>query len=266
MTLNIQNRYARAMRRPVLFGGLMAMALGFLSPAPSAASYAACIQTAEANGAAGLEAAKTLEQEGDPIAAQHCRGLAYSTLGEHGRAGAIFSQVSRSLPAHEGSARAEILSMAGHSYTLAQDFNAARTAFDEALALVPNLPRLTPYLLVDRAQLALMMNDCVGVEADAGRALEFLPELADAALLRATCRRLEGNLSGARTDLSLVLALQPRNPNAILESAILQLALDDVVGARAGFNQVVAVAPETAAAQFARSELAKLDARDQMRQ
>jgi regulator of sirC expression with transglutaminase-like and TPR domain len=57
----------------------------------------------------------------------------------------------------------------------------------------------------------------------------------------------------------MALALEPSHPEALLERGILHLADGETARARADWQRVIAVAPDSPAAAAARNNLARLD-------
>ncbi|MEM1139675.1 MAG: tetratricopeptide repeat protein [Pseudomonadota bacterium] len=257
--------------RGAVSGFVAAAGLVFSPPGGAFASdgqgtaYRQCVETAWTDPDAALaEADRRIKADEGDIAARHCRAIALFELGQYGQAGPLMRSVALSLPDHRGDARAELLGQAAKAYALNGDYLTAQTNLDEAIAMAPDMPGLTPYLKVDRAHMSLALGNCAAAEADASSAIKRLPELTEAYLVRIACRRRAEDFSAARADIQRILANDPGNPDALLERGLLRLALDDISGARADWVRVVTEAPNTQASAFASRELAKLEARDQL--
>lgn len=195
----------------------------------------------------------------------HCRAVALANLGRYAEAADAFERAGRAAPTGDPELKAEILGQAGNAWLLAGDLAKAYGAIDEAIGLVPDKPYLTPDLLVDRARVAAAKGDCKAAEADATRALGFLPAMTDAALVRAVCRKAREDYAGAVADLEQILTTDPTHPEALFERADMKVQIGDWAAARKDWTALVAVAPpDSQMAAIARRELAKLEARDQV--
>ena len=78
-------------------------------------------------------------------------------------------------------------------------------------------------------------------------------------MLRASAYRQLDQAARAGAELERALALEPENPDGLLERGILRHAAGDRAGARQDWLQAVTLAPESPAADAARARLELLD-------
>jgi len=79
-------------------------------------------------------------------------------------------------------------------------------------------------------------------------------------VLRASAWRGLGRLAEAAADIDRALALDPDDPDALLERGILRQRRGDLDGARADWDRARALAPDSATGDLAEQNLALLDA------
>ena len=131
----------------------------------------------------------------------------------------------------------------------------AVATFGEAIRLKDN----DPDLYIDRAiALAAAANYYEALD-DLNRALELDPRRAEAFVFRATAYRYVDAFDLAFQDVESALALKPGFPEALVERGALRRLSGNDAGARADWISVLQRAPESAAGDAARENLAKLD-------
>ncbi len=118
-----------------------------------------------------------------------------------------------------------------------------------------------PDLLIDRAIAAGDLDRYADAVDDLDRALELDPRRADALALRAAGWRHVGDMTSApRTMSTAALAIDPDQPEALLERGILRQRHNDRAGARRDWQRAVDLAPDSATADLAQQNLALLEA------
>ncbi len=185
----------------------------------------------------------------------HCNALALLTLGQTEAAATALEQLALNSRASAG-VRASLYAQAGQAWLLMNDPMRAFGAATMALSLTPD----DLDLLVDRAIAAGAGGEYRSAIDDLTRVLTLDPSRTDALILRATSwRRLE-QPSQAETDITRALELEPDNVEALLERGILRQIKGDSTGARADWERTIALDPNSPTADFARQNLALLEA------
>jgi len=86
------------------------------------------------------------------------------------------------------------------------------------------------------------------------------PKNGEALVARATSYREAGRLALAAQDADAAVALDPGDPEALLERGIIRQRLGDALGARADWQMVESIDPDSNSADLAMQNLALLDA------
>ena len=94
--------------------------------------------------------------------------------------------------------------------------------------------------------------------ADLDKAHELAADRSDVLAYRASAWRYLLDNKQALADADAALALDPKNPHALLERGIIRRLSGDPEGARADWMRVVALAGDTPAGDLAKSNLDKL--------
>jgi tetratricopeptide (TPR) repeat protein len=218
-----------------------------LDPGPE---FQRCMAQLRTDPAAARGAAETWERAGGGEGARHCAALALVALGEPARAAErLEALAARSQAGAE--ARAAVFAQAAQAWQLAGMPARAYGAATQALTLAPD----DPDLLVDRATAAGSMGRYQEAVEDLDRVLTLDPDRTEALVFRASALRQLAREADAARDLTRALAIDPRNPEALLERGALRQAQGDAAGARADWEQVVRVAPDSAAAELATRNL-----------
>jgi regulator of sirC expression with transglutaminase-like and TPR domain len=69
-----------------------------------------------------------------------------------------------------------------------------------------------------------------------------------------------GQLGLAQDDIDRAIAIDPDNPEALLERGIIRQRQNDAAGARADWERAITLAPDTPTADLAQQNLALLEA------
>jgi tetratricopeptide (TPR) repeat protein len=218
-------------------------------------SWRACLALARVNPAEGEERALGLIALKGGAPARHCLATALLGLGRYAEAAAAFARVA--VEARETDLRIEALGQAGNVWVMAGDLPRAVAAFGEAIRLRGD----DPDLYIDRAIAYAAAANYFEAIDDLNRALELDPRRAEAYVFRASAYRYVDASDLAAEDVEAALALKPGLPEALVERGILRRLAGDDRGARADWIAVIRRAPESAAADAARDNLAKLDVR-----
>jgi tetratricopeptide (TPR) repeat protein len=215
--------------------------------------YQHCITTARSSPNEGWQEALAWSSLGGGEAARHCAAVAMVGMRQFEDAAVKFEELSANSD-QPATIRAGMLAQAGQSWLLAKQPENAFRVQSKALELVPNAPDL----LVDRAQSQAAMKDYDGALKDLDAALLVAPNRADTLTFRATAKRYLHDLEGAKADIEQALQRDDKAEIAWLEDGIEKTLADDLSGARLSFEKVLALAPQSEAADLARRNLESL--------
>jgi tetratricopeptide (TPR) repeat protein len=236
----------------------LAFAAWLVLAAPAVAEdggrYHDCIALADRDAPAALAVAREWLAEAPRASpARHCLALAMIGAGQAAEGAAQLARLAAdtALPAP---VRGDLHGQAGNGWLLAGRPNDALAAFDSALVV----HRGDVELLIDRARAHAGTGDYWSAVADLDSVLDQAPGRDDALAFRAAAYRRLEVWELAADDAARALAANPANVDALVERAILRLHGNDASAARADFSQVLLLAPESAAADLARSFLNEL--------
>jgi tetratricopeptide (TPR) repeat protein len=213
--------------------------------------YEACLTLLRSDPENALSTAETWEQHGGGEGARHCAALAMLALGEPDRAAERLERLASASPA-SALARAMVFAQASQAWTMANQPGRAYAASTLALMLSPE----DPSLLVDRALAAGSLGRYAETLLDLDHALKLEPGRPDTLVYRAAALRHLDRLPEAMNTVDDALKLEPGQAEALLERGILKQLKGDTAGARADWQQAVENAPDSAAADLARQNLA----------
>ena len=207
------------------------------------ASYEACVALVESDAASALDMAKTLKrQRGDAEAGgTHCEALALMQLGRPAEAGDAFFNLAERLLRAEDALRSDIYAQAGDAWVLADEYDLAIRAYDNAIARMPDQAGFYE----GRARVKALAGKWEGARDDAAEALARDPNFPAAMLIRSAASRTLGNPRAALADASHAVELNPHSLNALLERGLVHMALGDKASAWGDWSNVVRYAKET---------------------
>lgn len=213
--------------------------------------YNECIDMIADDPEGALQFAHTLKG----AAALHCQGLAEVELGDAELGAPILMQVGQDI-SQDPSTRAAILGQASRAWLMIDQAQKARRASSDALALLPN----DPDLQFDDAIAAMATKDFSVAVVDLDQVLATDPKREEALVARATCLQELGKLDSAMRDANAAVKLDGDDQDALLERGIIRQHTGDIAGARADWQQVQSINPDTSSADLATQNLALLDA------
>ncbi len=235
-----------------------ALAISF---AKADGEYNSCVRAVGINPTRALEQADFWYRRDGNVAAKHCQALALVELEQYSSAARILDQIGGAAQTGDEKLRAGILGQAGNSWMLADKAERAISSFSIGLSLAANSPVVSSNLLLDRARAYIHTNKCPSAEQDLNKALDLLPELTDALVLRAQCYALE-NPRLASQDLNTALAIDPNHIEALTQRGQLHRDVLDFARAREDWNKVISLVPDSIEASYVRNQLAKIDLYD----
>ena len=260
----------RCIERSALFAGALALCSWvILEPLPGLSqsatvntsiiadnqedTYRRCLSAAEVNPDAGLDMARRWRNLGGGEPAEHCAALAMLSLGDSEEAAhRLLDLAERSTGSHQ--VRAGLF---GHAARAMMDIGAygqAVEVLDEAIGLNGSdsaffLDRALCHAAIENYWAAI---DDLNVVLDRHASIEAL-------ILRGSAYRRLNITDLASDDVNRALAIEPDNVNALLEKGLLEQQSGDVVGARKSWMRVLALAPDSPAADAVRGHLERLD-------
>jgi tetratricopeptide (TPR) repeat protein len=196
----------------------------------------------------------------DRVLANHCLGTASSELGLWQDARTAFLAARDETPADESRTRARFAALAGNAALASGDAEGALTLLTEAetAARTAGFAPLEAIAATDRARALVALSrgeDALGaLEA----ATTLAPERAEGWLLKATLLRRLDRLPEAQTAIERAALLTPGDPDIGLEAGVIAILAGRDDAARASWQSVLALAPESPAAATAKDYLAQL--------
>jgi tetratricopeptide (TPR) repeat protein len=213
--------------------------------------YSNCMATARSDPVAAEQAALAWFGEGGGPAAQHCQAVALIGLGRYQEAGELLERLARELPETESGTIADLFGQAAQAWLLAANYDRAVAVLDQSILLAP----YDVEFVIDRAVAKASAGKYWEAIDDLNDAVEMAPGRNDILVLRATAYRFVEAPDLALEDVNRVLETEPQNPDALFERGMLHALAGNIDAARADWQQVVALAPGSMAAEAAQANL-----------
>jgi len=230
-----------------------------LSP-EMAKKFQQCLDLAIEDPAAGVRFAQAWSVDGGSFPAGQCRGFAEARA-EHWdvAAGAFEAAANEAQKAGSPVDSARLFAQAGNAALAGGEGEKARGYFDAALGhgLPDGLEKGEIYL--DRARTLVAMGDMKGARTDIDLALKQAPDDPLGWLLSATLARRQQDLARARADIAEAKKRAPDDASIALEDGNIAILSDDEAGAKAAWQRVVTLSPQSDQAKAARESLAQLE-------
>ena len=201
----------------------------------------------------------------DRALALHCLGLSLVRQERFADARDAFDTARDAAPATNPAYRARLSGMSGHAALAERQADLAVPAFERAIADADSAadPALTAGLNTDLARALVAANRAPDAVAALAAARDADPSNAQAWLLSATLARRLERLGEAQRHIEYAATLAPRDPAVGLEAGVIAAMAGRAEQARASFNSVIAVAPDSVEADRARTYLSRLDGETQ---
>jgi len=252
-------------------------AVGFEDISPAGAGrdsglYRECLKIAAEDPRGAIDFAFAWQSERGSLAAKHCTAIAYSALDRFGLASERLGEIARDLrtgrdlPTHlaAGEPRATLLAQIyaqlGNARLLEGNADAAYSAFSSGLAALPGAA--TPIrveLLVDRARTLGAVGDFEAALDDLEAARRLDPGRSDIALYLASAHRALDDLEAALDAITTAIETDGASSAALLERGNIRMLRAETTAARRDWEEVLARWPDSAAADAAKANLARLD-------
>lgn len=234
---------------------------------PASAWLQSCLDQIDADPARAHATAQIRRSEtrgADRVLANHCLGTAASALGLWEDARTAFLAAEAETPADEPRARARFAVMAGNAALAGGDAEAAIRLFAgaEAAARSAGAVPLEAIASTDRARALVVLGRSEEALAALESATGLAPNRADAWLLKATLLRRLDRLGEAQAAIERAAALTTGGtglgPDIGLEAGVIAVLGGREDAARASWQSVIDLAPESPQAATARDYLAQL--------
>ncbi|MBR0680056.1 tetratricopeptide repeat protein [Roseomonas eburnea] len=220
-----------------------------------APEYERCLDMLEDDPEGARSLADSWGMEGGGEAAAHCAALAALTLGEAERAAEALERIAARSQAGMA-ARAAVFGQAGEAWIAAGKPQRAHAALTLALALVP----ADSSLLTERGMALLALNRPAEALEDLERAVAADASLVEAWVLRASALRRLDRIGEAVESVAEALRLDPDNVEGLLERGIIRQIRGEAAEARADWERVIELSPDSAAADLAAQNMALIEA------
>lgn len=243
------------MIRRNLFYPLLTLSLLLARPAAADADLQDCLKLAEMQPDAAVERAAGWQAKGGGTPAKLCHALALFHRGDFAEAGRRLEEIATDLAQADPRAGASVLGRAGWAWLRAGDAARAERLYTAALEHQPG----DADLLVDRAIARAEGERFWDAIDDLSTVIAKDPTRADAWLYRASAHKALSNTRQALADVAQALELKPGDPEALLLRGNVKALSGDAKGARDDWKLVARIAPDSAPARVARSNLAGLE-------
>ena len=204
---------------------------------------------------------ETAADELEMAQSAHCLGLALVRLGRTSEAREIFELASAEAPADNLAYAARLTAMAGNAALAGEDLEGALVLLDRAggQAQAAGDGPLAADLRVDLARVLVQLDRADDAASALTEAREADGDDPQAWLLSATLSRRMARLGEAQQQIERAALLAPREPMVGLEAGVLAALSGREADARASFQSVREVAPDSPQAEQARSYLEQLE-------
>lgn len=239
-----------------------ALAAEPFAPAPDlqnpAFTYRICLDLSRTAPEKAVELAGKWLGLGGGEPARHCQALALVGLKEWGEGATRLEEIAAESKQTPG-VRANMLAQAGQAWILAGELSRAYAAQTTALQIIPAGTRQQAEILLDRAGTLVEANEIDDAIADINTSLGVVPNNSEAMAFRASAYRLKGDLDSALSDAENALAMQSQNLAALLERGNIFRLQRRVEDARRDWLRILELAPDSAEADAARENIARVD-------
>lgn len=229
--------------------------------------YRDCVREISIDARQAYDRASRWRTSGGGASAMHCEALALSALGVYPSAAKLLVRIAKLSEIEDPKRKADLYDQAGHAWLLAGEADRAIKTFSAGLDHV-NLkaaPLAASQLRIGRARAYGLQEEWPKAIAELDAILAALPQHDEAILLRASMYRGSGDLAACAEDLANYLTLWPNDPNGLLERGFLKMDVLNMAGAKADFERVVEILPESPAAARAQTALGKIAFREESR-
>ena len=219
--------------------------------------YDECVAATETDAEQAFEEALIWRDQGGGSPAEHCVAIALLALGAAEEAAIRLDALARENRGGTQEQRSDLMRQAGDAWLLARRADLAEATFSAALMLTPR----DAEAWAARARARAMAGEWESAESDLDSAITFDNARPEFYVLRSAVRDAAGKDDLAAHDIHTALEIDPNFPAALAERGLLRFAAGDEDGAREDWVKVLNAAPESAAADVARSGIERMEIR-----
>ena len=201
--------------------------------------------------------------EGDErVLANHCLGLAATQLERWDEARAAFIAARDGTPAEDRAFRARVGAMAGNAAMPMGDMTGAFALLDQAEsdARASTSRDMIALVAVDKARVLVALERGGEAVPLLEEATALRPTAGEAPLLLATLYRRQDMLAEAQAAIDIAQTRDTANPAIPLEAGVIAVLSGREADARAQWQKVTTMAPDSSEADSARGYLAQIGA------
>ncbi len=224
-----------------------------------AATYDKCLKLAKDDPAAARDLAEHWQSRDGAHPADHCYAVALVGLKQYKDGATRLEKLALAMIHAPASLRAEVLGQAAQAWLLAGDPARAYAADGEALKLHPD----NPELMIDRAEAAGTAGWFDKAVLDLDHVLKLDPRRVEALIYRASAYRELNKLDPALADIDKAVGLSPNSVPALLERGDIRRLKGDIGGARQDWVRVSELAPGSPADEAAKTNIERLELKDE---
>ncbi len=247
--------------RPVLIALLLAVAApGFAlaqddGEAAQEQKYQSCMKLTQTKPRAALKQAMEWEKAGGGDAARHCVAASYMGLKQYDDAAMELERMAQTMPQVKAPLMAQLFFQAAVAWKEFGKPELALNDINQGLKLNKN----SVELLVLRATIYGDQEKYFEALDDLNAAYDLTSDRAGILTLRARAYRGLGQSDLAKDNVEMALKADPNDPDALLERGTQRAEAGDKDGARADWLKLIEIAPDSFAAESARTGLAAID-------
>ncbi len=219
--------------------------------------YDECIAAVEIDPEQAFEEALIWRDQGGGDPAEHCVAMTLLALGYVEEAAVRLDTLARENRGGTQELRSDLMLQAGDAWLLSRRADLAEASFSAALMLTPR----EADVWAGRARARAMEGEWEGAESDLDAAITFDNANPELYVLRSAARKSAGKDFLAARDIHTALEIDPDFPDALAERGLMRFEDGDEDGAREDWIKVLNAAPESAAADVARSGIERMEIR-----
>jgi len=217
--------------------------------------YQACMKLAGKTPKAALKQAMEWEKAGGGDAARHCVAASYMGLKQFDDAAMELERIAQSMPQAQAPLMAQLFAQAAQAW---KDFDKPELALNDVNQGL-KLNKNSVELLVLRATIYGDQEKYFEALDDLNAAFDLTSDRSTILTLRAKAYRKLGQPDLAKDNVEMALKADPNDPDALLERGTQRAEAGDKNGARDDWVKLIEVAPDSLAAEGARTGLAAID-------
>jgi tetratricopeptide (TPR) repeat protein len=228
---------------------------GVVDEAAQQKKYLDCMKQAQKVPKVALKQAMDWEKAGGGDAARHCVAASYMGLQQFDDAAMELERIAQTMPQVKAPIMAQLFSQAAQAW---KDFGKPELALNDINQGL-KLNKNSVELLVLRATIYGDQEKYFEALDDLNAAYDLTSDRGTILTLRAKAYRKLGQSDLAKDNVEMALKTDPNDPDALLERGTQRAEAGDNDGARGDWLKLIEIAPDSDAAEGARTGLAAID-------